>query len=556
MPHTRQQRKRRASTLVPRLPRRIQNPVNEMDWNPSNNQAMVFLPPRTQMFPQRFQSMSNHTNLGDDYMNRGRPFDAPDIRTMFDRHVPRQPSFKNLFDPLTESKPDFEGVTKLGKAMESHTKPLSKSLKPKQDRNWIEWFGDKVAQPLGTLIGGGVGLATGGLPGAHAGMALGTGAGGLISRITGSGDYKLGPSQPKYNTLTNEADIPQFKSSGKANIVCHREYITDISGSVGFAAASYALNPAQPATFPWLAVIAENYEEYIIHGMVFEFKSTSADALNSTNTALGTVIMATQYNATNAAFSSKQQMENYEFAMSSRPSINQLHAVECSPRETPVCELYTRTGSVPSGQDQRLYDLGTFYIATAGMQAAAVIGELWVSYHIELLKPKIPGTIGGNVQSIHVQNTGFTNALPLGAVLSKTSGNLTNWGQILAGGGLSEMTWSAAPNSKWLVTISYTMTGTGAATGLTTPTPTGTQGGSIINYYASATGFDTGVFATGINGTTNTLENMLSFVVQNSATGSVAGFFLSSTGVILPGGSAVGSYVDVFITPMDSTIIQ
>ena len=57
-----------------------------------------------------------------------------------------------------------------------------------------------------------------------------------------------------------------------------------------FKIDSYLINAANPKTFPWLSQIAANYEQYDIEGMVF-----SADALNSTKTALGTVMMATQY---------------------------------------------------------------------------------------------------------------------------------------------------------------------------------------------------------------------------------------------------------------------
>jgi hypothetical protein len=42
-----------------------------------------------------------------------------------------------------------------------------------------------------------------------------------------------------------------------------------------------------------------------MHGLVFEYKSMSADALNSVNTALGQVIMSVQYDAANLPFVNK-----------------------------------------------------------------------------------------------------------------------------------------------------------------------------------------------------------------------------------------------------------
>ena len=221
-------------------------------------------------------------------------------------------------------------------------------------------------------------------------------------------------------TVTNSKEVPQFSSTKMTNVVSHREYIGDVFtggiqpddktapysspftiGNVQVAGSGevlgnggFKINVGVKDTFPWLYNLARNYEQYRVHGMVFEFKSLSADALNSTNTALGSVIMATEYNAANPIFESKQQMENYEFAQSCKPSVSMMHAIECAPNLTSVSELYVRAGPIPLYQDPRLYDLGTFQIATCGMQAAQInIGELWCTYLVELIKPKIPNLV-------------------------------------------------------------------------------------------------------------------------------------------------------------------
>jgi len=139
--------------------------------------------------------------------------------------------------------------------------------------------------------------------------------------------------------------------------------------------------------------VASNFEEYRARGICFHYKSTSAEYSSATGSALGTVSLATNYNVLNPAFSSKQVMENYEGCTSTKPSKNMNHFVEVKRKDTPITPQYIRTGPVPAGGDQRLYDLGVFQIATNGMQAAAtnlaVVGELWVSYEFDLLKPRI-----------------------------------------------------------------------------------------------------------------------------------------------------------------------
>lgn len=216
-------------------------------------------------------------------------------------------------------------------------------------------------------------------------------------RLAGFGDYSMPSFSPESNSLmaaiTSHGPPALSSTRSRSHIIRHREYIGDVitAATPAFTVQQYPINPGMQQTFPWLYGIASCFEQYRINGMVFEFKSTSADALNSTNTALGTVIMATEYNADASGFTSKQQMENHEFASSCRQSTSALHPIECKKSLTPVSELYVRTSDPAAGQDLRLYDLGTFSIATVGQQGASVnIGELWVTYEIEFFKPQFP----------------------------------------------------------------------------------------------------------------------------------------------------------------------
>jgi hypothetical protein len=214
--------------------------------------------------------------------------------------------------------------------------------------------------------------------------ALGTYAG-VQAGIIGSGDYRV-----NRNSLLS-AGIPQFGNGAREFRMQFREYLTDIFSSTDFAITSYDINPGLVDSFPWLAYIAQNFQQYRVNGLIYEFRSMSADALNSTNTALGTVIMATQYDSSSPIFGNKAEMENYEFAISGRPSCSLLQPVECDRSMTPVSELYIRTEALPSNTDIKFYDLGVFSIATTGSQAIANIGELWVSYDITFLKPATLG---------------------------------------------------------------------------------------------------------------------------------------------------------------------
>jgi len=220
--------------------------------------------------------------------------------------------------------------------------------------------------------------------GSHVGDMIEQGARGLFRRITGIGDYKVAR-----NTILSAGDPPVLNNGIRSNVIRHREFITDLTGSTAFAATTYAINPGNPTLFPWLAAIAQSYEQYVFHGIVFEFKSTSASALNNTNTALGTVIMATEYNVLGTPFTSKLSMENHEFTTSTRPSENMMHPIECDVTQTPTRVFYNRPNISLTNNDLRFVDMGNFCVATVGMQAASVIGEIWCTYEVELLKPAL-----------------------------------------------------------------------------------------------------------------------------------------------------------------------
>jgi len=476
-----------------------------------------------------------------------------------------EPSYSDIFKPLstgpfTADASHFQQI--MNNAMSQPPPPYYRK-KPK-DRTSLEFFGDKIAVPLGTLAGGALGAYLGGPAGMLTGSQLGTAAGGVISRITGSGDYKIGPVKPTYNTIVNTSDVPKFKSKGPSNVICHREYISDVySGSTltgtftNFEATSYFINPALPATFPWLSTVAAQYEEYIIHGMVFEFKSTSADALNSTNTALGVVIMGTQYNASSQTFETKQQMENSEFTMSARPSINQLHAIECAPRETPMSLLYTRRGGLAPNQDVKTYDLAKFTIATQGMQAANVnLGELWVTYHIEFLKPKLPVGLAGFSGYLNTSNATASN--PWGQVITELDGTALNRGNINLTLDLPRgLSWDATPGAYYCVTMNVIGQIPGAATSLPNPQTlvncTLVTSGTTATTPLSITNFRTAIGASGTDPICS-----LTFVVQANSVTLDTSIESSRIQVILDGAGTFPNQpdlrADIWVNSMDSSV--
>jgi len=285
----------------------------------------------------------------------------------------------------------------------------------------IQGRGDYTMDPNASF-----GTRYGGYLGARAGEFLGGMAQRAFGSITGLGDYSVN------RNVFLGGNLPQImnESGGGGTVIRFQEYLGDIvtSATAGaFNISAYNLNAADSYCFPWLSQIAANYEQYEFEGLLFQFRSTSADALNSTNTALGSVMLATQYDFLDIPFASKGQMLNYEFSSSCKPCENVMHMVECAPRATTINNLYTLSGALPVNADARLYHLGKFQIATTGFQGTNVnIGELHVTYQVRLLKPKLNVGLGGVIDTyVRILSNSasgvYTNALPLGTVAASTN---------------------------------------------------------------------------------------------------------------------------------------
>lgn len=263
---------------------------------------------------------------------------------------------------------EVKKITNLPRRVESKIDHIEKILSNKSN------IGSNVGRMLGSLVGKG---------------DLGSHVGNQISKIFGSGDYVI-----RSNSLMNSNGVspPKFGSSGRGTRVTEREFLCDIysgnliSGSTEFTSQIFKINPSDRSTFPWLSTIALQFDQWDLHGLVFYFKSTSS-TFNGASQALGTVVMATDYNVMDPPYPSKQIMENSDYACSAKPSEDLVHGVECAIKERPTELLYTGSNT---GTPLNLTTLGNFQVATVGCSAANIkLGELWVSYDLTFYKKQL-----------------------------------------------------------------------------------------------------------------------------------------------------------------------
>lgn len=234
----------------------------------------------------------------------------------------------------------------------------------------------------GGSILGPIGAAVGNFFAPGLGGALGGAAGNLL------GGW-LGFSKKRVNRM-----VRSLESSGSIRFP-YRELLTELNGSTGFVNQAFALNPGDVNTFPFLSKLAQYFTEYNFESLRAVFVSQSADALNSTNTALGSIHMATNYNALEPAFTSEAQVLVTPGVTCTKPSTDAVHYIDVMPRNGRET-LYIRSSAVYGNADARLDDLGLLQISTAGMQAVADIGKVWIEYDVVLRKPRLAeaGSVG------------------------------------------------------------------------------------------------------------------------------------------------------------------
>jgi len=248
----------------------------------------------------------------------------------------------------------------------------------------------------GSALGGMAGAYLGGPMGKKAGAWIGDKASNYATKYAkkawkGRGLYT---GRGSYNSLVAGGDSSMSGAGDETEAVTftNREYIKDVYGAPNTKFHNYGnhLNPGIETTFPWLAQVAANYEEYEFIQLVFEFKST-VNASTGGDGQTGTVIMATNYNAAESEFTDKAAMMQYHGGQSGRLTDDMVHGIECDPNKA-VGDMHKYVRTDPVTDDIKSYDHGKFNFAMANIPSEfwnQQVGELWVSYKVKLLKPKL-----------------------------------------------------------------------------------------------------------------------------------------------------------------------
>lgn len=275
--------------------------------------------------------------------------------------------------------------------------------------------------------------------------------------------------QPRTLHPRDTSAFPSQKMGGAVKkrfiIVEWDEYVTEVAGSVGFVTTAYPINPGQSQLFPWLSKMAVLWEKYVIELCEPYYKHEVSQF--ATNGQAGKVMLSCDYDASDPAPTSKQQVED------TWPHIDCMPYQDCTLRlnkremSNSVALKYVRPGAQPANTDIKFYDCGVVYVSTSGNTNTTVIGEFRIRYRVRLEVPVLEGvgagywahfygpapTTGNNFASLTLQAGNTLSGVTLGT-------NVINFPVTVTGGNFMIQyvsTGSTAPYPAYLSSTGCTL---------------------------------------------------------------------------------------------------
>ncbi len=219
---------------------------------------------------------------------------------------------------------------------------------------------------------------------------------------------------------------PAFLASSKPGSgsirVSNREFISDLASGTSqtFTVCSFlGINPGLSTTFPWLSAIARKFESYKFRSLRFIIETEAATSLT------GSAFLAIDFDASDAAPLSKQQMMSYKTSVRSPVWSD----CACSANKEELHKLgqerYVRGGALAANLDIRASDVGNLIAAALVQGATTVFGELYVEYDVELYTPQTDPSVDAVANSAKLVATGTVDrATPFGTTAPTVTGGL------------------------------------------------------------------------------------------------------------------------------------
>lgn len=183
---------------------------------------------------------------------------------------------------------------------------------------------------------------------------------------------------PAATSVTNYGRAPKYVAADNGVTISNREFVKAINGTSAFTPHEWSVNAAVGTLFPMLSGIARNYEQYRFRNIAFHWFPIAGTDRD------GHVGIAFNPDATCPIPLTKMDM----YSMSTS-ALGPLYSTDIVVRASGGGGkiLYCRSDITEEG-DLKTTDFGKFFLSTADCESASVMGELFVSYTVELKYPR------------------------------------------------------------------------------------------------------------------------------------------------------------------------
>jgi hypothetical protein len=198
----------------------------------------------------------------------------------------------------------------------------------------------------------------------------------------GSGRRK-GQRRQRGGNNTNAGNTREFR-------IPIDEDIGTLNGSTGFLTGTYALNPGNPALFPFASRIAQNYERYEFESLIFQYKPSVSGF--STQGQQGFVGICATMDIAQAQPNSQQQadiMYHSPVVETSFPTNLKLPKSFLQCKSVREKFFVRQNGNIPGGNDPHTYDCGQVFIWTNGQANTNQVGLFRVTGSVKLSNPAL-----------------------------------------------------------------------------------------------------------------------------------------------------------------------
>lgn len=342
--------------------------------------------------------------------------------TTMSSHAHKKPTFKRQSTKKKSIKKVVRAVERVAKTAKVHGRG-----------DYDYKIGGK---PAGRAVGEAVGSLFGST-GSAIGGAIGHGAQWLTKTLFGFGDYRernealsshLADNNATDSSILLSGALPQFahvsNSTADGIEVCFEEMVGQVYGSQSFNSTYYSLNPGSSWS-PWLRQVSAAYTQYQFTGMIFQVRSLVGSA-SATGGPLGQITLSTQYNPFSVPFPNMVAAVDNMYSSTAKASDSLVHMIECKDSATTIPVKFIRSPNqlVPADALAQ-YDLGKIAVCTQGMPTdGGLVGTLYVTYRVRLLKPTIQNLSYGLPNTSHIYGslpaTGNTITMFDGAIYNGT----------------------------------------------------------------------------------------------------------------------------------------